>query len=67
MIHIIIAISVTEVFIFLDKVTRIVGTIGHIEEADEVMLQETDRQASNTTEWDIEELGKEETNESNRP
>ena len=50
MIHIIIAISVTEVFIFLDKVTRIVGTIGHIEEADEVMLQETDSQASNTTE-----------------
>ena len=31
------------------------------------MLQETDSQASNTTEWDIEELGKEETSESNRP
>ena len=32
----------------------------------EVMLQETESQASNTTERDIEESGEEETNESNR-
>ena len=30
------------------------------------MLQETESQASNTTEWDIQESGEEETNESNR-
>ena len=43
----------------------------HIEERErqwqnEVMLQETESQASNTTEQDIEESGEEKTNDSNR-
>ena len=43
----------------------------HIEERErqwqnEVMLQETESQASNTTERDIEESGEEKTNDSNR-
>ena len=38
---------------------------GERQRQNEVMLQETETQASNTTERDIEESGQEETNESN--
>ena len=58
-------------FYFLTGLQELLEQSGSTEEGErqwqnEVMLQETESQASNTTERDTEESGEEETNESNR-
>ena len=55
----------------MTRLQELLDQSGRIEEGerqwqDDVMLQETESQASNTTKRDIEESGEEETNESNR-
>ena len=56
----------------LTRLQELLEQSGRIEEGkrqwqNEVMFQETESQASNPTERDTEESGKEATNESNRP
>ena len=58
-----------EVFLFLDKVTRIAGTVEKYWRGRKKMAEwsyaETESQASKTTERDIEESGEEETSRRN--